>query len=181
MGKLVATEYVSLDGVMDEPGHWSFDFWSDEAARFKLDELGAAEAQLLGRKTYEGFAAAWPAMQDEAGFADKMNAMPKYVVSATLQTADWTNSHIIRDNVIEEINKLRQRPGGDLLLAGSGALFDTLMQADLIDEYRLMLYPVILGTGLRLFKEGIAKKPLRLTSTRPLSKGVTVLTYEPVR
>lgn len=155
MRKVVASEYVSLDGVMGDPGGaektrhggWSFQFWNDEAARFKFDELFASDAMLLGRVTYEGFAKAWPSMKDEAGFADRMNNLPKYVVSKTLDTLTWNNSRLITGNIVEEVTKLKQEPGQDILLAGSSRLFQTLMQHDLIDVYRLMVHPVVLGKG----------------------------------
>lgn len=182
MRRIVVTEYISLDGVFEEPGQWSFDFWSDEAANFKHGELFASDAQLLGRVTYEGFAAAWPKMEAETGdFGVRMNTMPKYVVSTTLKQADWTNSHIIRDNVVDEIAKLKDQPGQDILVAGSGKLVDTLRQHDLVDEYRFMVHPVILGQGKRLFPNDTAKQVLNLVETKPLGKGVVVLTYQPNR
>jgi dihydrofolate reductase len=177
--RLVATEYVSLDGVFEEPGHWSFPFFNDEAAQFKLAELQASDALLLGRKTYEGFAAAWPSMTDEAGFADKMNSMPKYVVSSTLDTAEWPGSRLIKGDVAEEVRKLKQQPGGDLLLSGSAQLFNALMQEDLIDLYRFMLHPIVLGKGERLFADGANEKTLKLTDTKPFSSGIVILEYQP--
>jgi dihydrofolate reductase len=179
MRKLVATEYVSLDGVFEEPGQWSFPFWSDAAAQFKLEELMASDAQLLGRKTYEGFAAAWPTMTDEAGFSERMNGMPKHVVSRTLERADWHNSHVIRGNVVEAVATLKAQPGQDILLAGSGQLLDTLLRAGLVDELRLMLHPLVLGRGQRLFRDGTDATTFTLTGTRPLANGVIVLTYQP--
>src|SRR5579859_3660980 len=122
MRKLVATEYVTLDGVMDEPGKWSFQFWSEESAKFKFDELFASDALLLGRVTYQGFARAWPSMTDEQGFADRMNSLPKYVVSTTLDAVEWNNSRLIKDHVAEAVANLKQQPGQDILLAGSGKL-----------------------------------------------------------
>jgi dihydrofolate reductase len=177
--RLVATEYVSLDGVFEEPGHWSFPFFNDEAAQFKLAELQASDALLLGRKTYEGFAAAWPSMTDEAGFADKMNSMPKYVVSSTLDTAEWPGSRLIKGDVAEEVRKLKQQPGGDLLLSGSAQLFNALMQENLIDLYRFMLHPIVLGKGERLFADGANERTLELTDTKPFSSGIVILEYEP--
>jgi dihydrofolate reductase len=189
MRKLVVSEYVTLDGVMEDPGGgeksahggWSFQFWNDEAMQYKFDELFAADALLLGRVTYQGFAAAWPTMKDDAGFADRMNGLPKYVVSTTLQTAEWNNSTIISENVVEEIARLKQQPGQDILVAGSGVLVHTLMQHDLIDEYRIMLHPIVLGSGKRLFRDGNDTKTLRLVETKPLSSGIVVLSYQPVR
>lgn len=166
MRKVVATEYVTLDDVFEEPGHWSFQFWNDEAAQFKFDELFASDALLLGRVTYQGFAAAWPAMKDEQGFADRMNGLPKYVVSTTLQEAAWNNSHIINGDVAEAVATLKQQPGQDILVAGSGQLVQTLMQHGLIDEYRLMIHPVILGGGKRLFGDGTGNSTLKLVDTK---------------
>jgi dihydrofolate reductase len=163
MGKLVVSEFVTLDGVMEDPGGaegfahggWAFRFErGPEGDRFKLDEVLAADSLLLGRKTYEGFAQAWPGRTDEAGFADKMNAMPKFVVSTTLERADWNNSTLIRDDVVAEVARLKQQPGGDVLVAGSRQLVGTLMRHDLVDEYRLMVFPVVLGSGKRLFEDG---------------------------
>jgi dihydrofolate reductase len=179
MHKVVATEYVTLDGIMEEPGQWSFPFWSEEASKFKSDELFASDALLLGRVTYEGFAKAWPTMEGTGEFGERMNGLPKYVVSTTLQTAEWNNSHLIRENVVEEIATLKQQPGMDILLSGSGMLLHTLAEHDLIDEYRLMVHPIILGSGRPLFREGRAKRVLRLVETKPFSSGVVVLTYQP--
>jgi dihydrofolate reductase len=193
MGRIVVTEFVSLDGVMEAPGGgeefehggWSFEFnRGDDGDKFKLDELMAADAQLLGRVTYEGFARAWPSMTDEAGFAEKMNSMPKYVVSTTLSDddADWNNSTVIRDDVPGRISKLREETDGDVLVAGSARLVETLAANDLVDEYRLMVFPIVLGSGKRLLAEGIPKTRLRLAdSTSVGPDGVLVLTSEPVR
>lgn len=178
--KLIVTEFYTLDGVMEAPNEWSFPYWGDDIAKFKLDELMAANVQLLGRITYQGFASAWPSMTDEAGFADKMNNMPKYVVSTTLEKAEWTNSHIIKDNVVAEINKLREQPGGDILTAGSANLIQTLALHDLVDEYRLLTYPIVVGKGIRLFQEGTHTK-LKLVESRPMESGVVLLRYQPDR
>lgn len=178
MGKVVVTEYVSLDGVMDEPGKWSFPFWSDEIAKFKSDELSASDAQLLGRVTYQGFAAAWPTMTDTGEFGERMNGMPKYVVSTTLETADWNNSTIIRGNVADEVARLKERYDGDILVAGSGELVKTLREHDLVDEYRLMVHPILLGSGKRFFADG-GEKTLNLVDSKTTSKGVVILTYQP--
>jgi len=177
MRKVVATEYVTLDGVMEEPGKWSFPFWNEEAAKFKFDELFASDTLLLGRVTYEGFAKAWPSMTDEQGFADRMNGLPKYVVSTTLEAPEWNNSRLIKENVAEEVSKLREQPGQDILLAGSAQLVHTLMRHDLIDEYRFMVYPIVLGSGKRLFKDGIDTKTLTLVDAKTTSTGVVILTY----
>jgi dihydrofolate reductase len=179
--KIVASEYVTVDGVMDEPGQWSFPFWSEQSSNFKHDELFASDALLLGRVTYDGFAKAWPTMEGTGDFGERMNGMPKYVVSTTLQTAEWNNSQIVRDNVVEEIARLKQQPGMDILLNGSGQLLRTLMEHNLVDEYRLMLHPIILGSGKRLFADGIDRRVLRLVRTQPFDSGIVVLYYEPAK
>ena len=178
MRKVVVSEFVSLDGVIEEPS-WTFQFSSEEQQKFKFDELFASDALLLGRVTYEGFAAAWPSATDEEGFADRMNGLPKYVVSTTLEEPlEWNNSRLIEGDVAEEVSRLKQQPGHDILIYGSGELLHTLMQHDLIDEYRLMVYPVVLGSGKRLFRDGI-NTTLRLVETRTFSSGVVVLSYRP--
>jgi len=188
MGRIVVTEFVSLDGVIEAPGggedyrHAGWTFEIDRGAegdKFKLDELIEAEAQLLGRVTYEGFAAAWPTMEDEAGFAEKMNAMPKYVVSSTLGEPEWENSTVLRGDVAEEVAKLKDEVEGVILIAGSAQLVQALVGHDLVDELRLMVFPVVLGAGKRLFSDVSEKKPLRLTGSRTLGDGVALLTYEP--
>lgn len=176
MRRVVVTEYVSLDGVFDEPGEWSFPFWNEEAFQYKYDELFASDAQLLGRKTYEGFAKAWPTMSDEVGFADRMNTMPKYVVSSTLENPEWTNTTVIRGNVPEEVVKLKEGTGQDILVAGSGQLVRTLTEHHLVDEYRFMVHPIVLGSGNGLFKE---RTVLSLVDTKRFSSGIVVLTYHP--
>jgi dihydrofolate reductase len=187
MGKVVVSEFVSLDGVMEDPGGaeefehggWVFQFdRGPEGDKFKLDEVMDADALLLGRVTYEGFAEAWPSRTDEAGFADKMNNMPKFVVSTTLDEAKWNNSTVIRDNVADEVSRLREQPGGNLLIAGSRQLVHTLIQHDLVDEYRLMVFPIVLGSGKRLFPEGTDTTTLRLLDSKSVGSGVLVLTYE---
>src|SRR4051795_5000875 len=186
MGRIVVTEFVSLDGVMEDPGGsedfkhggWSFEFSrGDEGDRFKLDETMASEALLLGRKTYEGFADAWPTR--EGDFADKFNEMPKYVVSSTLKDPDWTNSHVLSGDLVEEVSKLREQQDGVILVAGSIQLVQGLIENDLVDELRLMVFPVVLGAGRRLFGETSEKKSLRLTDSQTVGDGVEVLTYQP--
>jgi dihydrofolate reductase len=189
MRKVIASEYVTLDGVMEDPGGaegfkyggWSFQFWSEEAGKYKYDELFASDALLLGRITYQGFAAAWPTMEGTGDFGERMNSLPKYVVSTTLEKAEWNNSTIIKANVVEEVSKLKAMPGQDILIGGSGVLVHTLTQHNLIDEYRLMVYPVVLGSGKRFFKEGTDLLKLQLAETKTFSSGVIVLTYHPVR
>ncbi len=182
MGKLVVTEFITLDGVIEEP-RWSFDFdRGEEGERYKGDELVAADAQLLGRVTYEGFAKAWPTMPDTGWFGEKMNEMPKYVVSTTLsdEDASWNNSTVIRDDVPGQVRRIKDQVAGDILVAGSARLVRTLAEHDLVDEYRLMVYPVVLGAGKRLFAEGMPHTVLRLVDTKPVGPdGVFILTYQP--
>jgi dihydrofolate reductase len=184
MGKLVVTEFITLDGVVEEP-RWSFDFnRGDEGERFKGEELKAADAQLLGRVTYQGFAKAWPTMPDTGWFGEKMNSMPKYVVSTTLtdEDADWNNSTVIRDDVKGQVTQLKERVAKDILVAGSAQLVQTLARHDLVDEYRLMVYPIVLGAGKRLFGDGMPRTTLRLVDTKHVGPdGVLILTYRPVR
>lgn len=171
MPKITVTEYVSLDGVFEEPGQWSFPFWTEEASKWKFDELFAADAQLLGRVTYEGFAAAWPTMTDEAGFADRMNGMPKYVVSSTLTDPSWTNTRVITVDAIKDL------PDEKLLVAGSGRLVDTLFREGLVDELRLLVHPIVLGSGRQLFQDGVPTTSLTLEDQQTFSSGVLALTY----
>ncbi len=186
MRKIVVSEYVSLDGIFEDPGGgektknggWSFQFWNEDAASYKFDELFASDALLLGRVTSEGFAKAWPTMKDEAGFADRMNSLPKYVVSTTLKDPAWNNTRLIKENVVEEVSRLKQQPGMDILVAGSADLVHMLMQNDLVDEYRLLVHPVVLGSGKRLFQDGAEKQILRLIDAKPFSSGIVLLTYQ---
>jgi dihydrofolate reductase len=186
MGRIVVTEFVSLDGVMDDPGGaenfkhggWSFEIArGEEGDKFKLDEAFASEALLLGRVTYEGFAAAWPSRKGE--FADKFNSMPKYVVSSTLDEPEWNNSTVLKGDVAEEVGKLRREQDGDIVVHGSAQLAQTLIEHDLVDELRLMVYPLVLGSGKRLFGETSDKKPLRLVDSKVVGDGVAILIYEP--
>jgi dihydrofolate reductase len=184
MARIVVSEFVSLDGVMEDPGGaegyrhagWTFQFDRGEGDKFKLDEALAADALLLGRVTYEGFAAAWPSMEGE--FADKFNSMPKYVVSSTLDKAEWNNSTILRGDVVEEVSKLRAASGGNIVVHGSRRLAQTLIEHDLIDELRLMVFPVVLGTGKRLFGDTSDKKRLRLADSKVVGDGIAILIYE---
>jgi dihydrofolate reductase len=181
MRKLVVSEFVSLDGVVEEPG-WTFPFESEDKDQYKFDELAAADALLLGRVTYEGFAGAWPQMEEQTGeYGAWMNGYPKHVVSTTLEEPlEWNNSTLIKGDIAEEIAGLKDQPGKDILIFGSGDLVNTLMEQDLIDEYRLMIFPVVVGSGKRLFGEGDTKT-LKHVETRTLGSGVVVLTYEPAR
>jgi dihydrofolate reductase len=186
--KVVVSEFVSLDGVVEDPG-WTFRFMSEERENFKFDELSASDALLLGRVTYEGFAAAWPNMTEQyegprrdelQGYTDMMNGYPKYVVSTTLEEPlEWNNSTLITGDIAEEVLELKRQPGKDILVFGSGALVNTLMQHDLVDEYRLMVFPIIIGSGKRLFENVSNSKVLRLSDTKTLGSGVVVLSYEP--
>ena len=180
MGRLVVTEFVSVDGVFEDPGGaedyehggWTFEYdRGPDGDKFKLDEVIEADALLLGRRTYEGFAKAWPTMTDEVGFAEKMNSMPKYVVSSTLESADWNNSTVINGDVAEEVAKL----SGNILVAGSAQLVQTLMDHDLVDEYRLMIYPVLLGSGKRLFTDGADTTALQIVETNQTGQVATVV------
>ena len=185
MGKIVVTEFVSLDGVMEGPagdddfvrGAWSFEIdRGDEGDKFKLDETVEAEALLLGRRTYEGFAAAWPSREGE--FADKFNNMPKYVVSSTLDDPEWNNTTVLSGDLEEEVSKLRREHEGDIVVHGSAQLVHALVENDLVDELRLMVFPVVLGTGKRVFGETSDKKPLRLADSKTVGDGVTILVYQ---
>ncbi len=176
MRKVVVTTFLSLDGVMENPA-WSFPYWNDDIAAFKGEEFSADAAQLIGRITYEGFAQAWPDSKDEG--ADFINGMPKYVVSTTLEDATWNNSHLIKDNVVEAIQALKNEDGGDLLVSGSGKLVQFLIANDLVDEYHLLVYPVVVGEGQRLFEDGTTTK-LKLVESKPLGS-VVALIYEPDR
>src|SRR6266508_4347673 len=175
MRKVVVSEFVSLDGVIEDPGGaeayehggWTRAYWSDEMGKIKYEELFAADALLLGRKTYEGFAKAWPSMKDEQGFADRMNGLPKYVVSQTLGELTWNNSHAIKGDLAKEIGALKEQEGEDILVFGSAQLVRELQRLDLVDEYTLLIYPVTLGSGKRLF-EGGAKQSLELIEAKPV-------------
>jgi dihydrofolate reductase len=188
MRKIIVSEFLSLDGVMEGPGPddqfklagWTTPYFNGDIAKFKFDELFAADALLLGRITYQGFAKAWPERADEAGFANRMNSLPKFVVSTTLERPEWRNSTLIKDNVAEEISKLKQQPGQDILVGGSSVLVQTLMQRELVDKYQLLVYPVVLGTGKRLFKEGTSAN-LELVATKKFDSGVVLLSYQPAK
>ena len=177
MRTLVVTEFVSLDGIMEDPA-WTFKYWNDEIATFKGEESSASDALLLGRVTYQGFAAAWPESTDEG--AAYFNSVRKYVVSTTLDKAEWNNSTLIKDNVVEEITRIKQQDGQDIAVHGSATLVQTLIQHDLVDRYRLLVYPVVLGKGKRLFQEGTIAT-LKLVETQSFSSGVAALVYEPAR
>jgi dihydrofolate reductase len=186
MGRIVVTEFVSLDGVMEDPGGvegfeyggWTFEIArGEEGDRFKLDETLASEALLLGRVTYEGFAAAWPSREGE--FADKFNTMPKYVVSSTIDQPEWTNTTVLEGDLAGEVAKIKQAHDGDVVVHGSARLAQALLEHDLVDELRLMVYPVVLGSGKRLFGDTSDRKALQLVDSKTVGDGVTILTYGP--
>lgn len=181
MRKIVVTEFLSLDGVMENPA-WTFPYWNDEIARFKGEELDSSDALLLGRVTYEGFAASWPKMSPEKEpFAPYMNSVRKYVVSTTLEEPlAWNNSVLVKGNLVEELNKLKQQGGQNIAVHGSATLAQTLMQHDLVDCLRLLVYPVMVGKGKRLFKEG-AVATWKLVESQAFNSGVVALVYEPAR
>ena len=185
MGRIVVTEFASLDGVVEDPGGsedfrhggWTFEYWrGEDGDKFKLDETMDSAALLLGRVTYEGFADAWPSREGE--FADKFNQMPKYVVSTTLEDPEWTNSTVISGDVAREVARLRDEIDGDIVVHGSATLVQTLLDNDLVDELRLMVFPVVLGSGKRLFADTDDKKPLRLTDSMTVGDGVAILIYQ---
>lgn len=179
MRKVVVSEFVSLDGVMEDP-RWTFRFESDDRNQYKFDELAAADALLLGRVTYEGFAAAWPRMEEQTGeYGAWMNGYPKYVVSTTLEEPLEWNASLIGDDIVGEISALKQQPGKDILVFGSAALVNTLVEHDLVDEYRIMIFPVIVGSGKRLLGDGLDMKALELVETKTFGSGAVVLTYRP--
>ncbi|MDP9259076.1 MAG: dihydrofolate reductase family protein [Actinomycetota bacterium] len=186
MGRIVVTEFISLDGVVEDPGGsenfkhggWSFAMSSEDGMQFKLDETRSSAALLLGRVTYEGFAEAWPSRDGD--FADKFNSMPKYVVSSTLEHADWNNSTVLKGDLAESVARLKRDQEGDIVVHGSARLVQGLLEHDLVDELRLMLFPLVLGAGLRLFGETSDKKTLRLASSKVVGDGVLILVYAPV-
>jgi dihydrofolate reductase len=185
--RIVAAEYLSVDGRMEmedperheqEPGGWTAPYWNDELAQLQREQLFASDALLLGRSTYTSFAAVWPSVTDEEGFADRMNSLPKYVASRTLkEPLDW-NATLLAGDAVVEVQELKQDAGRDLLIYGSGELVASLIRHDLIDEYRLMIHPVILGRGKRLFEESSDRARLRLADSQTTAKGVVTLTYQ---
>ncbi len=184
MGHIVVTEFITLDGVIEDPGGsedhphggWSFKFADDEQNKFKLEETENSDALLLGRRTYEGFAEAWPSRSGD--FADKFNNMPKYVVSSTLDDPEWTNSTVIGTDLAAEVPKLRDQHDGDIVVHGSAQLAQGLLENDLVDELRLIVHPIVLGSGKRLFGETAEPSTLKLTDSRPTSAGKVILTYQ---
>jgi dihydrofolate reductase len=186
MRKIIVSEFITLDGVMEDPGGaegfehggWSFHFGGADQQQFKVEELFKADALLLGRRTYQGFAAAWPNMPGAGAYGERMNSLPKYVVSTSLSEMTW-NATQITGNLMEELPRLKQEAGQDILIFGSGQLVHSLNAHDLIDEYRLMVFPVVLGRGKRLFPDGNEKQLLKLVESRTFSSGVVLLTYQP--
>ena len=184
MGKLVVTEFVTLDGVMEDPGGaeggrggWAFKFeQGPDGQKFKYDELMASDAQLLGRVTYEGFAKAWPTMEGTGDFGEKMNEMPKFVVSRTLKSAEWNNTTVLTGNVAEEVGKLKAQFSGDVLVAGSAMLVQSLLAENLVDELHLMVFPTLLGAGKRLFSDGVDTTSFDLVETKQTGS-VVILTF----
>jgi dihydrofolate reductase len=186
MGRIVVTEFVSLDGVLEDPGGsedfkhsgWSFEISrGDEGDQFKLDETMGSEALLLGRVTYQGFADAWPPRKGE--FADKFNNMPKYVVSSTLSDPEWTNTTVLGGDLAESVADVKSRHDGDIVVHGSARLVHALVEQDLVDELRLMVFPVVLGTGKRVFGDTSDKKPLKLADSKIVGDGVAIMVYRP--
>ena len=178
MRKVVVSEFVSLDGVMEDP-MWTFQFGTKEQEQFKFDELFASDTLLLGRITYEAFASSWPTMEGTGEFGEKMNSIPKVVATTTLDKAEW-NATVIEGEVADEVARLKQLPGQDILVYGSADLVQTLIQHNLIDEYRIMIFPIVLGKGKRLFGGGI-EKTLKFVESKTFPSGVTVLTYQPAQ
>jgi dihydrofolate reductase len=184
MGRIVVTEFISVDGVVEDPGGsedfkyggWSFEISrGEEGDKFKLDETMESEALLLGRVTFEGFAEAWPARTGE--FADRFNSMPKYVVSSTLESPTWNNSTVIKGDVAKAVTELREQLDGNIVVHGSVQLVQYLLENDLVDELRLMVFPVVLGRGKGLFGETSDKKPLELVESKTVGEGVTIQIY----
>ena len=180
MRKIVVSEFISLDGVMESPDKWHFQFFSPEAAQFKFDELFASDALLLGRTTYEGFAAAWPTMEDDQGFADRMNSLPKYVASHRMDKADeWRNSQVLQGDFVEAITAIKAESGQDILVYGSADLVNSMLHYGLVDEIRLMIHPIVVGHGKRLFGESADSAILDLDGSELMPNGVVVQTYLP--
>ncbi|REE95843.1 dihydrofolate reductase family protein [Thermomonospora umbrina] len=182
MRKIISSTYISLDGVIDKPHLWSMQYFNDEAARFANDQLFSCDALIMGRRTYDAFAQAWPSMEESAGeFGVRMNTMPKYAVSTTLEKADWKNTTVISDDVVARVTALKEEPGQDILQYGFGDLSRTLVEHGLLDELRLWIHPVIVGTGdpaEMLTKDGFGTK-LELAGTEVFSTGVIIATYRP--
>ena len=186
MRRIVVTEFISLDGVVEDPGGaegykhggWRFKFDDPDGMKYKLDETFAHDAMLLGRVTYEGFAEAWPFRTDDLGFADRFNSMKKYVVSSTLTDPSWTNSEVLGPDLKAEVERIKSEPGGDIIVHGSVRLVQGLLRLGLVDELRLMTFPIVLGSGKRLFADSDDAIMLRLASAQPVDDGTLILTYQ---
>ena len=177
MKKIIVSTFGTLDGVIENPQHWSFDYFDEEAAKFAMEQLFSADTLLIGRDTYQSFAEAWPSRDGE--FADRINSMTKYVVSTTLkEPLEWNNCHLISDNVVEQIAQLKEQSGQNILIYGTGELAHTLIENGLLDEHRLWLIPVIWGKGRRIF-EGMGETKLELVDTKTLPSGTIILTHKP--
>ena len=179
MRRVVWAEYVSVDGVVDEPV-WTGPFWNEEIATLQKEQLFRSDALLLGRITYEAFAASWPTMSDPDGFADRMNQVPKYVASRSLKAASW-NATVLQGDVADAVSRLRREAGRDILMYGSATLAHSLIERDLIDEFRLMIHPIVVGHGRHLFERGASNKTLKLRSTTTTATGIVIAVYEPAR
>ena len=179
MARLVVSEFITLDGVIQDP-MWTFDYFTPDMGEYKFNELFSSDSLLLGRVTYDGFAAAWPGREDEQGYADRINSMRKYLVSTTRESGDWENTVVINDNVVDEVNALKAQEGGDILVFGSGELVQTLLANDLVDILSLQVYPLIIGNGQRLFTSELAAK-FELVSVQQIASGVLIMHYAPKR
>lgn len=180
MRKVVAVEFVSLDGVMESPEGWAFHYSNDEMEETNASGMATSDALLLGRVTYEQMAAFWSDRSDDEPTVDYLNSVPKYVVSTTLNTVEWRNSTLVEGNVAEEVSRLKQQPGKDIAILGSGALVRSLLQNDLLDELRIIIHPIVLGSGKRLFEDGGDRQALELVDSKTFGTGVLYLTYRPV-
>lgn len=180
MRKIIVSTMVTLDGVEDAPQNWSFDYWNDEIGKYAYDQLFSSDALLLGRETYIGFAEAWPGRSDEHGFADRINQMPKYVVSSKLDKVEWHNSHLLKGDLVAEITHLKQQDGQNILKYGGGKLLGLLIEHGLLDELRLLVYPVVLNKGTRVL-DATGNTTLKLLASQTFNTGVVALHYQPVQ
>ena len=181
MRKIVAGLFISLDGVVEAPDQWHFPYFNDEMGEAVSAQMAAADTMLLGRVTYQEFAGYWPQQGSEVELADHMNNTPKFVVSTTLDSAEWQNTTLIRGNVVEELTRLKQRPGKDISIVGSPTLVRSLLRDGLLDELRLLVHPIVVGRGKRLFEQGSDQTALKLAESKTFGTGVLYLTYEPAR
>jgi dihydrofolate reductase len=179
MRKIVAGLFISLDGVVESPDQWHFPYFNEEMGEAVASQTAASDAMLLGRVTYEEFAGYWSQQGSDVEMADQMNSTPKYVVSTTLESAEWQNTTLIRGNMVEELTRLKQQPGKDIAVVGSGTLVRSLLRENLLDELRLLVHPIVVGQGKRLFPDGTEQIPLQLVDAKTFSTGVLYLTYQP--